>query len=100
MMPTLSDLADCTIVAWVLEKSTWRFVFDSSDGEWVVQHELLGVSQWRTSELSNGIGVMEIRLMPADGALTYVIETVCNETIEVICADVRETIIKPRADRR
>lgn len=101
MIPTLSDLADCTIAAWVMEHQQWRFVFDSSDGEWVVQHELQGVSQWQMSELRNGICVMEVRLKSTlEGAVAYTIETVCNETIEVICDDVVETVIKHRADRR
>jgi hypothetical protein len=100
MMPTLSDLADYTLAAWVLEKSSWRLVFDSSDGESVIQHDLTGVSFWQTSELCNGIGVMEIRCTPTDGALAYEIETVCAETVQVICADIRETIIKQRSDSR
>ena len=96
----LSDLADYVAAAWIMEADTWRFVFDSSDGESVIQHHLLGVSQWRISDLRDGIGVMEIRLVPVNGALEYTIVTVCNETIEVICADVRETVIKHPAPHR
>ena len=97
MTRTISDLADYNVAAWVMEESYWRFVFDSSDGESVVQHELIGVSHWRTSELRDGIGVMEVRLAPGtDGTVAYTIETVCNETIEVRCAEVQECQIKHR----
>jgi hypothetical protein len=97
MTQIISDLADYDVAAWVMEECNWRFVFDSSDKEDTVQHELTGVTGWRLSELHNGIGVMEITVEPSiDGALTYTINTVCNETIEVKCADVRERHIKRR----
>ena len=101
MAQPISDLADYTVVAWVIEPDNWRLVFDSSDGESVIQHELGGVSRWRTSELRDAVGVMEIRVSTAlDGALTYTIDTVCSEVIEVVCAHVHETHIKNRTQRR
>jgi hypothetical protein len=66
-----------------------------------VQHDLTGVSRWRMSELRDGIGVMEIGVkLTSNGTLAYTINTVCNEVIDVLCTDVRETIIKHRADGR
>ncbi len=101
MAQPISDLADYTVVAWVIEPDSWRFVFDSSDGESIIQHKLGGVSRWRTSELRDAVGVLEIRVNAAlDGALTYTIDTVCNEVIEVVCADVHETHIKHRTQKR
>ena len=101
MAQPISDLADYTIVAWVIEPDNWRLVFDSSDGESVIQHELGGVSRWRTPELRDAVGVMEIRVNTAlDGALTYTIDTVCNEVIEVVCAHVHGTHIKHPARKR
>ena len=95
MAQPISDLADYTIVAWVIEPDIWRLVFDSSDGKSVIQHELDGVSRWRTSELRDAVGVMDIRVnIGLNGALTYTINTVCNEVIEVVCAHVHETHIK------
>ena len=101
MAQPISDLADYTVVAWVIEPDSWRLVFDSSDGESIIQHKLGGVSRWRTSELRDAVGVLEIRVNAAlDGALTYTIDTVCNEVIEVVCADVHETHIKHRTQKR
>lgn len=118
-----------------MEKGSWRFVFDSSDGQSVVQHALSGVLHWQISGLRDGIGVMETALIPipdalppsiaergllrraiglveqADdtlllphlarlrGAIIYTIETVCAESIDVICAEVSEQVIVGRDHR-
>lgn len=98
MTRTISDLADYSVAAWAMDKTHWRFVFDSSDGKSVVQHELTGVLRWRTTELRDGIGVMAVRLTTrSDGSIAYTIDTVCNETIEILCSDVIESDIKRRA---
>lgn len=101
MAQPISNLADYNIVAWVIEPDNWRLVFDSSDGESVIQHELSGVSRWRTSELRDAVGVIDIRVnIGLNGALTYTINTVCNEIIEVVCAHVHETHIKHTTRKR
>lgn len=136
LMANISHLADYSVAAWVMDKPNWRFVFDSSDGEATVQHELIGVLHWQISSLRDGIGVSEIglkllqgsvatdasargllwralgltdqasdsnlrrRVEDLSGTVIYTIDTVCGESIDVICAEVRETVIKERVSYR
>ena len=135
-MPSdISDLHDYSVVAWVMDKPSWRFVFDSCDGATTVQHELIGVLKWHISSLRDGVTVNHARLMEVEGAVSldrsdrqflsrslgmsadvsdedyvrvleelkgaaiYTIDTVCGETVDIICAEVREQFITQRSSR-